>query len=163
MERYRIRVSKDYLTFSSAHFITLEGSQCERLHGHNYRVAAELEGPLQEEGLIFDFTELKRMLRLITSELDHRLLVPTASRRIAVEEEGERIRLSMGGREWVVPRCDCVLLPLSSTTAELLARHIAGRLVEELEKKGAGFVETVRVQVEEAAGQVAEYETSRDG
>ena len=44
MENYRIRVSTDYLGFCTAHFIVFRHSQCERLHGHNYSVEAELEG-----------------------------------------------------------------------------------------------------------------------
>jgi 6-pyruvoyltetrahydropterin/6-carboxytetrahydropterin synthase len=38
-ERYTVRVSKDYLVFCAGHFITYDGDHCERLHGHNYRVA----------------------------------------------------------------------------------------------------------------------------
>jgi hypothetical protein len=47
-ERYHVRVAKDTLVFSAAHFITFAGNVCERLHGHNYRVAAEVAGPLDE-------------------------------------------------------------------------------------------------------------------
>jgi len=43
-ERYTIRVTKDYLVFCAGHFITYEGDQCERLHGHNYRAAVEVVG-----------------------------------------------------------------------------------------------------------------------
>ncbi|MGC8644564.1 MAG: 6-pyruvoyl trahydropterin synthase family protein, partial [Isosphaeraceae bacterium] len=42
--RFKVRVTKDYLVFSSGHFITYEGDSCERLHGHNYRTAVEVEG-----------------------------------------------------------------------------------------------------------------------
>src|SRR6266446_6703234 len=45
-EHFHVRVTKDYLVFSAAHFITFAGNVCERLHGHNYRVAAEVEGQL---------------------------------------------------------------------------------------------------------------------
>ncbi|MEZ5948126.1 MAG: 6-carboxytetrahydropterin synthase [Planctomycetaceae bacterium] len=34
---YRVRVTKDHLVFSAAHFITFNGTICERLHGHNWR------------------------------------------------------------------------------------------------------------------------------
>ena len=42
--RYKVRVTKDSLVFSSGHFITFNGDHCERIHGHNYRVAVEVEG-----------------------------------------------------------------------------------------------------------------------
>ncbi len=38
---FRVRVQKEAFTFCAAHFITFNGNVCERLHGHNYRVAAE--------------------------------------------------------------------------------------------------------------------------
>ncbi|MFL5536256.1 MAG: 6-pyruvoyl trahydropterin synthase family protein, partial [Gemmatimonadales bacterium] len=41
---FRVQVSKDYLVFASAHFITFKGHQCESLHGHNYRVGVAVEG-----------------------------------------------------------------------------------------------------------------------
>ena len=48
MSAFRVRVEKDYTVFSAGHFITYEGHLCEALHGHNYRVAAGFEGPLDE-------------------------------------------------------------------------------------------------------------------
>jgi len=36
---YRVRLDKEQHVFSAAHFITFNGDVCERLHGHNYRVA----------------------------------------------------------------------------------------------------------------------------
>jgi len=47
-ETYRVCVTKDYLVFSAGHFITFEGNICERLHGHNYRVQAEVFGQLDD-------------------------------------------------------------------------------------------------------------------
>ena len=46
---------------------------------------------------------------------------------------------------------------IKNTTAELLARYLAGRLRDELRKKN--FVpDVVRMDVEESFGQVAKYE-----
>ena len=58
-ERYRVRVTKDHLVFSAAHFITFNGHICERLHGHNWRVAVEVAGPLDENSYVFDFIALR--------------------------------------------------------------------------------------------------------
>jgi 6-pyruvoyltetrahydropterin/6-carboxytetrahydropterin synthase len=58
-ERYKVRVTKDHLVFSSGHFISYEGDKCERLHGHNYRTAVEIEGELDENSYVFDFIALK--------------------------------------------------------------------------------------------------------
>ena len=47
-ESFSVRIAKAEHVFSAAHFITF-GGQCERLHGHNYHVAAEIVGPLDED------------------------------------------------------------------------------------------------------------------
>ena len=45
MPNFHVRIANDDLVFSAGHFITLGGGRCERLHGHTYRVAAEVSGP----------------------------------------------------------------------------------------------------------------------
>src|SRR4029079_13630864 len=61
---YSVSVTKDYLVFASAHFITFAGHRCEGLHGHNYRVRVTLEGALdQESWFVFDFVVLKRLMK----------------------------------------------------------------------------------------------------
>ena len=135
MENYRVRVSKDYLGFCAAHFIIFRKSQCERLHGHNYRVAAELEGTLDENYLVFDFIELKQILMAICEELDHRVLVPVKSRQLSVEIGEASVSLGFEDREWVFPRTDCALLPIENTTAEQLACYVAHRLSDALKER----------------------------
>ena len=56
------------------------------------------------------------------------------------------------------PRGDCVLLPIENTTAELLARYIAGRLLESLRTREGFVPEVLRVEVEEGPGQSATIE-----
>jgi 6-pyruvoyltetrahydropterin/6-carboxytetrahydropterin synthase len=155
METYTVRVSKDYLVFCSAHFITYEGDTCERLHGHNYRATAEVEGPLDENHYVFDFIALKNLMRQITDELDHHVLLPTRSELIQVEETARQVRARFGDREWVFPREDCVLLPIENTTAELLARWIAERLTDALASDKNFRPTRVKIEVEESFGQLA--------
>src|SRR5256884_6265536 len=71
----KVKVEGGNLKFSSAHFITY-GGKCERLHRHNYGVLVEIEGALNEDNLVFDFTVLKRLTREICQKLNHRLLLP---------------------------------------------------------------------------------------
>ena len=63
MAEYKIVVEKDYLVFACGHFITYSDS-CETLHGHNYRARVELEGELDENGYVWDFVSIKRLMRL---------------------------------------------------------------------------------------------------
>ncbi len=156
-ERFQVRVSKDYLVFCSGHFISYEGDKCERLHGHNYRAAIEVEGTLDENFYVFDFITLKRCAKAITDELDHRMMLPTKNRVIALEESAKSIRVRYKDREWLFPRDDCVLLPIENTTAELLGRYIGERLRDDLRTTYQYVPEVMRVEVEESFGQSASW------
>ncbi len=49
--------------------------KCENLHGHNYRVQVAIEGAeLDENGLLWDFADLKGRLRATSAYLDHQYL-----------------------------------------------------------------------------------------
>lgn len=159
-ERYVVRVTKDSLVFSAGHFITYNGTECERLHGHNYRVAVEVEGPLDENRYVFDFIALRDRTQSVVAELDHRMLLPTRNPLITVEEVGRNVRARFGDREWSFPREDCVLLPIENTTAELLARWIAHRLAGALGRDHHFVPQIMRVEVEENIGQWAAYQFS---
>jgi 6-pyruvoyltetrahydropterin/6-carboxytetrahydropterin synthase len=157
-ERYKVRVTKDQLGFCSGHFISYAGDRCERLHGHNYRVAVEIEGELDENSYVFDFIALKQRTKAITDELDHYMMLATKNPVISVNEGPRGVQVRYRDREWVFPRGDCVLLPIENTTAELLARYIAQRLGESLRAHHAYQPALLRVEVEETLGQSAVYE-----
>ena len=156
---FRVSVSKDYLVFASAHFITFAGHRCEGLHGHNYRARVTVEGRLNEESwFVFDFVELKRIMRELCQAIDHVVLLPLENPRIAVQEEGDRVSVSVDGQpRYVFPRRDCVLLPIPNTTVEMLATLLARRLVDALASQGAQQLSSIEMEVEENFGQRAVY------
>src|SRR5688500_19876400 len=89
---FRVQVSKDYLVFASAHFITFRGHQCETLHGHNYRVGVAVEGSVDSECLfVLDFSVLKQITRRLVDAIDHKVLLPTLNPKLAYKEEGNRV------------------------------------------------------------------------
>jgi 6-pyruvoyltetrahydropterin/6-carboxytetrahydropterin synthase len=86
------------------------------------------------------------------------MLLATQNQFIRVEERSKSIHVRYRDREWLFPRDDCVLLPMENTTAELLARYIAQRLIDDLRREHAFAPEVLRVEVEENVGQSATYE-----
>jgi 6-pyruvoyltetrahydropterin/6-carboxytetrahydropterin synthase len=160
-EHYKVRVTKDHLVFCAGHFISYEGDKCERLHGHNYRTAVEVEGPLNENQYVFDFIALKQRTKLITDELDHHMLLPTRNPVVQLQEDGRSVRVRYRDREWLFPREDCVLLPIENTTAEMLARYIGLRLRDDLWQQYGFEADILRVEVEENIGQSATCELRR--
>jgi len=155
VSKYTVRVTKDYLVFCSGHFITYAGDQCERLHGHNYRVAVEVEDVLDENHYVFDFIALKDLTSAITDEIDHRMLLPTRSKSITLTDDGPNWLVRYKERHWSFPKDECALLPIANTTAELLADFIGDRLRLALHQRGLNLPRVMRVEVEESFGQSA--------
>src|SRR3954466_11160866 len=90
--RFRVEVSKDYLVFASAHFITFKGHQCESLHGHNYRVGVGVEVSRDRECLfVLAWSVLKQIARQKVEAIDHKGLLPTLNPKIAFREDGDRV------------------------------------------------------------------------
>lgn len=153
--QFRVRVTKDHLVFSAAHFITFNGNVCERLHGHNWRTAVELSGPLDENRYVFDFIALRDALQNIVHELDHRVLLPTLHAAIQVQVDDREVTATFENRRWVFPREDCVLLPVANTTAEEIALWIGNRLRVVIQAQANAQIDWVQVEVEENFGQWA--------
>jgi 6-pyruvoyltetrahydropterin/6-carboxytetrahydropterin synthase len=151
--QYHVHLTKDFLVFSAAHFITYGGNLCERLHGHNYRVAAEVYGPLDENQYVIDFIALRETLRELVLELDHHMLLPERHPTIHVVAGDASVEVTFEDRRWVFPRGDCVILPLENTTAELLARYLGQRLLEALEQRTGVRPQRLRMEVDECEGQ----------
>lgn len=152
--KFHIRVTKDYLVFSAAHFITFSGNICERLHGHNYRVAAEVAGPLDENHYVVDFIAVRDALQKIVTELDHYMLLPTQHPLICVRADEKSVEVTFEDRRWVFPRGDCVLLPVPNTTAEKLAEYLGRRLLDDLQARIGSRPSDVCVEVDECNGQI---------
>lgn len=61
--------------FDAAHNLIHYHGKCERLHGHTYKLVVKLEGEPDTEGMVFDFVELKNIVRSrIIDRLDHAYL-----------------------------------------------------------------------------------------
>jgi 6-pyruvoyltetrahydropterin/6-carboxytetrahydropterin synthase len=156
-----VAVNKEDLVFAAAHFITLPGHRCEALHGHNYRAGIVVEGGLEPEAwYVIDFVELKRLMKSLTDELDHRVLLPTENPRLTITDSADTVEVAFDGRpRYRFPRADCVLLPVPNTTVEMLAEHLAGRVAAELGRgsRSARSPRTIELEVEENFGQSATY------
>ncbi len=69
---YEISVEKH---FDAAHFLRGYQGKCEALHGHRFRVVTRVSATgLDDIGIAYDFTELKRHLNDILSRFDHTCL-----------------------------------------------------------------------------------------
>ena len=69
---YTIQVTAQ---FNSAHNLREYKGKCESLHGHNWKVEVKARSEeLNSLGMVMDFKDLKKVLKNIISELDHKYL-----------------------------------------------------------------------------------------
>lgn len=130
------------VSFDAAHFLKDHPGACRNLHGHSWRVQAEIAGEdLSAAGaardMLVDFADFKRALKDIAAEFDHKLICEADSLKpqtlAALKDEGFVI----------------VELPFRPT-AEQLARLFFVRL------QRLGFAPQ-KVQVWETAQNCASY------
>jgi 6-pyruvoyltetrahydropterin/6-carboxytetrahydropterin synthase len=69
---YEITVEKH---FEAAHYLRGYQGKCENVHGHRYKVVVKIKAlKLNEIGLAYDFTDVKRHLKEILERYDHACL-----------------------------------------------------------------------------------------
>ncbi len=158
----QVTVAKESLRFSAAHFLTLPGHVCERLHGHNYRVAVTVDGAVDPgTGFVVDFAVLKGVVREVIDPLDHRLLVPSENPGLQVREVEGQTLIDYGRPGWLaVPAAHVCLVPVAQTTAEVMAGWMAGKVWELLRRQGNSGISRLVLELEESAGQSAKAELS---
>ena len=61
--------------FAAAHQLTMVGTKCENMHGHNWKVEVYVTGEeLDEAGVLVDFGVIKKCVAEIMTMLDHKYL-----------------------------------------------------------------------------------------
>jgi 6-pyruvoyltetrahydropterin/6-carboxytetrahydropterin synthase len=155
---WKILIERGNLGFSAAHFITFEG-ECEPLHGHNYGVRVEAEGALTEDSYVFDFVMLKRIVRALCKDWDHRFLLPLRNPHLRLTEQADAWELEYNARtRYSLAKAAVVPLDVDNATAERLAEVLARRIVAALDERGVGAALTqLTVGIEETEMQTAFY------
>lgn len=143
---------KAKIQFSAAHVIP-EYEKCGRLHGHTYAIHAKLHGTQDEKGIIVDFSIVKKILSDIAETLDHKILIPKESTVVTIKHEDNSIHLHSLGKTYQFPESDCVLLPISSSSAEHLAEFILHRFLSKLSSDLT--LTRIEIGVDEGFGQGA--------
>jgi 6-pyruvoyltetrahydropterin/6-carboxytetrahydropterin synthase len=166
-DRFEVRLRKAVHVFSAGHFITLTDDLCEPVHGHNWTVGVDVAGEPDAHGMVVDFIALRDAVTAVLARLDHRMLLPTENRWLAVATApgphgGDETTVTYRRRRrWVFPADECVLLPVANTTAEWLARWIGHAVIESLESSGHPVPRAIRVSVDECLGQSGVWEGGR--
>jgi len=77
MVRTKFRVGVENLSFDAAHYTKGVEGKCMNLHGHTFKVNVEVEGVVNPEtGFVVDFSVLKKIVKEVIKEYDHKVIVP---------------------------------------------------------------------------------------
>lgn len=161
---YKIRLAKDTFKFSATHFTLFSASRAERLHGHNYQVAVEIDvADLDGRGMTFEFGPLKAKIKHLTEAWDERVLLPGRSPWLRFESVDDRAAahtaVRFNDRYYCFPNSDLLRLDADNITAEELARLFTSQLLEQwlmqLDRTEQERVLAVTTLIEETRGQSA--------
>lgn len=142
------------LKFAAAHFIP-EHSKCKRLHGHDYAIDLKIYGEL-ENGMVADFVQVKKELRAMLEDVDHRLILPLNGEGIKHRKENGKYYISYEKYEMVVPEEFVFLCDVSHSSSEELARFFSHELLRRV--KFGKNVKRIELSVYEGPGQKATWE-----
>lgn len=74
MRAKSIKITKIF-TFDSAHKLDDYDGKCKHLHGHTYRMEVTVKGAVASNGMVFDFSRLKKVVEEhVVNKLDHKYL-----------------------------------------------------------------------------------------
>jgi 6-pyruvoyl-tetrahydropterin synthase len=99
------------------------------LLGDTWLLDVELEGALDEQGMVLDFGRVKPMIKsLVDDTIDHRLLVPRLHKGLEVEDQGAEVRLWFRyGQRTIYHRSPpdaLCFLDAETVTPEVVSRHL---------------------------------------
>lgn len=104
--------------------------------------------------MVADFRLIKRQIRQLCEDWDHRVLLPAQSRRIKVASKGSQTKVVTPNATYSFPTKDVKILNIIETTAEELARLLCQMLVNAL-KPQFPKISQVAVSVAESSRQWA--------
>ena len=142
------------IRFSACHFITGH-EKCARLHGHSYIIRMRLEGDIGDSGMLMDFVVLKKALRAMAEELDHKTLLPARSDNVRITKNGKEIEAVSCGKRYVFPDEDVMLMDVPVTTAEEMTKLMVSQLMKKIDFPKN--VHSVAIGLDEERGQTAWY------
>ena len=127
---------------------------CQRgLLGESWRLDIRLSGSLDDQGMVLDFSDVKKEVkRLVDEEFDHKLIVPARSSQLAVDIQGNQTEIEFKWDEELSlrhrsPSQAICLLDADEVTLESLSAAI----VRALEERLPGNVTGIGVHLEEEA------------
>ena len=69
-----MKIAKEF-RWEMGHRLPEHFGQCKNIHGHSYKMLAEFEGNLDEQGMVIDYYDVEKIINPIIEHLDHAFMV----------------------------------------------------------------------------------------
>jgi len=69
-----MKIAKEF-RWEMGHRLQLHKGKCFNLHGHSYKLLVEFAGNIENNGMVFDYFDVKKIVRPIVEKLDHSILI----------------------------------------------------------------------------------------
>jgi 6-pyruvoyltetrahydropterin/6-carboxytetrahydropterin synthase len=69
-----MKIAKEF-RWEMGHRLPEHFGKCKNIHGHSYKMVVVLEGQVNDQGMVLDFYDLKKIVNPIVDKLDHSFLV----------------------------------------------------------------------------------------
>lgn len=142
-----IDIRKQYLHFSAAHFTVFSGTERERLHGHNWQVAAKVTGPIGDDGLCFDYAIVKNKLKKICESYDEYTLIAEFSPHLTISDDELYYYVHHDKDSIPLLKSDTLLLPIRNVTIEELSSYFLKQLVSDKELVDTHNIQRLEVHI----------------
>lgn len=146
--------------FSACHFL-IGFDKCERLHGHNYTVIANLTYSKENLTSTIDFRIINAAIKQELSKLNQKILLPNDSSKIHIQSSkaGNNWEIVVNGnKSYSFPKKDTVILDgIKQTTIESLAFYLHQKLCSWLKKYHPGIINILDITVAENLGNRVTY------
>lgn len=116
-----IRVTKQF-TFEMAHALYNYDGPCKNIHGHSYHLEVTIKGPVDAEGFVMDFSQLKKIVKSsVVEQLDHALVLQeeTIQATPSIKELPMKVKVLA-----VRPSCENLLCWVVDQISPQLPEHI---------------------------------------
>lgn len=152
---HRIRIARAEHKFSCAHMTVFADGTKERLHGHNYTIAASLDLERVDLAAMIPFAPIKEALADLCRGWRERVLLAARNPFFEIVRDTDELEFRLCGERYVLPRRDALLLPIDNASVEALAAHATVLLRDRIVKLAIPQALALEVTIEESPGQGA--------
>ncbi|HKB86661.1 MAG TPA: 6-carboxytetrahydropterin synthase QueD [Ignavibacteriaceae bacterium] len=128
-----MKIAKEF-HWEMGHRLPEHFGKCKNIHGHSYRMIVEVEGSVNDRGMIMDYYDLKKVVNPIIEELDHAFMVYEQDKEIVKFLESVKSkRVIVGFQSTVENICKYILEKVKGSSLPSNVEKVKVRIFESVD------------------------------